>query len=235
MKKEQKNSPQKPPKKRSEKILSVVTSLLLIFSVLFCFSVVYQMQTKRFVSIFGCSVFRVVTDSMEPAIPVGALIVSKETEIEKINVKDIICFRSRESYMYGQIVTHRVIGIETVQGEIALRTRGDSNNSEDGFYVTQSNLVGKVIFHTEEKSFITNLYALLTSGTGFFTLIVVPVLLVAVFIMHESISKITKEMKKLKEELEKEQAVEEERRTSDSPEHTLEIDQIHHFEGENRD
>ena len=42
-------------------------------------------------------------------------------------------------------------------------------------------------------------------------------------------------MKKLKEELEKEQAAEEERRTSDSPEHTLEIDQIHRFEGENTD
>ena len=188
-------------KKLSEKILSISTSILLVLALIFCFSVVYQMQTKRFVSIFGCSVFRVVTDSMEPEIPVGALIISKEIPIEKIEVRDIICFRSLESYMNGGIVTHRVVGITEKDGEIALRTRGDSNNSEDGFYVTQYNLVGKVIFHTKENSFVTNAYAVLTSGIGFFTLIVIPVIVITVYILHEYLSKIKKELQQMKEEL----------------------------------
>ena len=220
-------SPQKKKRKLSEKILSVSTSLLLIFAVIFCFSVVYQIQTKRFVSFFGCSVFRVVSDSMEPEIPVGALILSKETDIEKIKVGDIICFRSLESYMNRNIVTHRVIGITEQNGEIALRTRGDSNNSEDGFYVTEYNLVGKVIYHTKEGSFITNTYALLTSGAGFFTLIVVPVIVITVYIMHEYLLKIKKEMQQIKADLEKEKL------SSKSENDSEDSNNIHLSEGEN--
>ena len=192
-------------KKTSEKIISVLTSLLLAFAVIICFTVVYQMQTKRYVSLFGCSVFRVVSDSMEPEIPVGALIISKETNIEQIVLGDIICFRSLESYMYDQVVTHRVVGIEeTRTGEIAFRTRGDSNHSDDGFFVTKTNLIGKVIYHTDEGSFITNAYAVLTSGIGFFTLIVIPVIVITVIILHENIKKITNEMKAIRAELDRE-------------------------------
>ena len=192
-------------KKTSDKIISVLTSLLLAFAVIICFTVVYQMQTKRYVSLFGCSVFRVVSDSMEPEIPVGALIISQKTDIEKIELGDIICFRSLESYMYDQIVTHRVVGIEkTRNGEIAFRTRGDSNYSDDGFFVTKTNLIGKVIYHTDEGSFITNAYAVLTSGIGFFTLIVIPVIVITVIILHENIKKITNEMKAIRAELDRE-------------------------------
>lgn len=219
-------SPQKNKRKLSEKILSVSTSLLLIFAVIFCFSVVYQIQTKRFVSFFGCSVFRVVSDSMKPEIPVGALILSKETDIEKIEVGDIICFRSLESYMNNNIVTHRVIGITEKNGEIALRTRGDSNNSEDGYYVTRYNLVGKVIFHTNEGSWITNSYAILTSGVGFFTLIVIPVIVLTVYIMHEYLLKIKKEMQQIKEDLEKEKLF------SESQNESEDRNNIHRSEGE---
>jgi signal peptidase I len=209
-------------KKLSEKIWSVVTSILLVLALLFCFSVVYQMQTKRFVSVFGCSVFRVITDSMEPEIPVGALIISKETSIEKIEVGDVICFRSLESYMNNSVVTHRVVGITEKNGEIALRTRGDSNNSEDGFYVTRYNLIGKVIYHTEEGSFITNAYALLTSGIGFFTLIVIPVIVITVYILHEYLGKIKKELQQMKEELQQ-----------NSSDDFDESDSVHRTDGEN--
>ena len=227
-------SPQKNQKKLSEKIISVSTSLLLAFAVLFCFVVVYQIQTRRFVSIFGCSVFRVVSDSMEPAIPVGALIISKETDIEKIEVGDIICFRSMESYMNNQIVTHRVVGITEKNGDIALRTRGDSNNSEDGFYVIRSNLIGKVIFHTKENSFITNAYSVLTSGFGFFTLIVIPVVIITVYILHENIKKIKLEMQQIKEELEKEK-INSVTLPSNPSDDLQELDNIHRSEGENTD
>ena len=209
-------------KKLSEKIWSVATSILLVLALLFCFSVVYQMQTKRFVSVFGCSVFRVITDSMEPEIPVGALIISKETSIEKIEVGDVICFRSLESYMNNSVVTHRVVGITEKNGEIALRTRGDSNNSEDGFYVTRYNLIGKVIYHTEEGSFITNAYALLTSGIGFFTLIVIPVIVITVYILHEYLGKIKKELQQMKEELQQ-----------NSSDDFDESDSVHRTDGEN--
>ena len=176
-------------KKISEKILSVSTSVLLVLAILICFTVIYQIQTRRFVSIFGFSVFRVVSDSMEPEIPVGALLISHKTDIAEIEKGDIICFRSLEPYMYGQVVTHRVVGIGTNEdGEIFLRTRGDSNTSEDGFYVNSLNLIGKAVYYTGEDSLLMNTYAILTSGPGFFTLIVIPILVIAVFVLQEYIN-----------------------------------------------
>lgn len=194
--------PQKKQKTPFVKFMSVFTTVLLIAAVVFCFTVVFQIQTKRYVSIFGFSVFRVITDSMEPAIPVGALILNQETEIDSVKIGDIICFRSMESYMYGSVVTHRVVDIKTIDGQIALTTRGDANNSEDSYYVVESNFIGKVISVTGEDSFLLNAYRVLTTGVGFFTLIIIPVIVIASVILHENLKKIQKEMKKLREEME---------------------------------
>lgn len=194
--------PQKKQKTPFVKFMSVFTTVLLIAAIAFCFTVVFQIQTKRYVSIFGFSVFRVITDSMEPAIPVGALILNQETEIDNVKIGDIICFRSMESYMYGSIVTHRVVDIKTIDGKIALTTRGDANNSEDSYYVVESNFIGKVISVTGEDSFLLNAYRVLTTGAGFFTLIIIPVVIIASVILHENLKKIQKEMKKLREEME---------------------------------
>ena len=224
--------PQKPRKTRFAKILSVSTTVLLIVAVVFCFTVVFQIQTKRYVSIFGFSVFRVVTDSMEPAIPVGALILNKETDIEKIQVGDIVCFRSLESYMNGNIVTHRVVDIKTIDGKIALTTRGDSNNSEDSYYVVADNFIGKVIAITGEDSFLLNAYSVLTSGIGFFTLIIIPVVILSAIILHENLKKIQREMKKLREEMEKQM-----KEAQNSPPHGSDTDSFnsdqHRFDDKN--
>jgi len=224
--------PQKPRKTRFAKILSVSTTILLIVAVVFCFTVVFQIQTRHYVSIFGFSIFRVVSDSMEPAIPVGALILNQETDIEKIQVGDIVCFRSMESYMNGNIVTHRVVDIKTIDGKIALTTRGDSNNSEDSYYVVADNLIGKVIAVTGEDSFLLNAYSVLTSGIGFFTLIIIPVVILSAIILHENLKKIQKEMKKLREEMAAQM-----KEAQDSQLHGSDIDSFnsdqHSFEDQN--
>ncbi len=191
----------KKEKKRSEKIFSVATSVFLVIAILFCGLVMFQISTAGYVTLFGCSFFRVATDSMEPELPVGSIIISKKTDIEDIEVGDIISFKSRESYMSGQIVTHRVVDIKEIDGEICLVSRGDSNNSVDGYYVTSENLVGKIIYVIKQGGFITTLYSLLTNKMGFFTIVIVPVLILVTVILQEYIRKITKEIKAIKHEI----------------------------------
>ena len=170
---------------------------------------------------------------MEPAIPVGALILNKETDIEKINVGDIICFRSLESYMNGNIVTHRVVDIKTIDGKIALTTRGDSNNSEDSYYVMENNFIGKVIAITGEDSFLLNAYSVLTSGIGFFTLIIIPVVILASIILHENLKKIQKEMKKLRAEMEEQLKNAQNSSASNGSDIDNSISDIHRFDDKN--
>lgn len=191
----------KQERKLSEKIFSIATSVLLAIAILFCGTVMYQIKTNGYVTIFGCSVFRVVSESMGDTMPVGSLIISQKTDIESIKEGDIISFFSRESYMAGQIITHRVAEIKDRDGELLLVTRGDANNSVDGFYVTKENFIGKIIVILRPEGFITTLYSILTNKIGFFSVVVVPVIILVTIIMQENIKKITKEIKAIKQEI----------------------------------
>lgn len=193
-----------PKKTKTEKFISVATSILLALAVLFCGFVMMQIHRDGYVTIVGCSVFHVVSGSMEPEIPVGALIISQKTEIEDIEVGDIISFRSLEPYMQGSIVTHRVVEIHKKDGELALVTQGDANNSMDAYYVTRDNLIGRIIYHTPDGNFVTSLYGFLTNKAGFFVVIVVPVILLTATILQDNMRRIRKEIKKLKQEIEAE-------------------------------
>lgn len=187
----------------AEKFASVATSILLAVAVFFCGFVMYQIHRDGYVTVFGCSVFHVVSGSMEPEIPVGALIISQKTDMEDIEVGDVISFRSLESYMYGSVVTHRVVEIREQKGDIAFVTRGDANNSIDGFYVTRTNFVGRIIYHTPDGNFVTSLYGFLTNKAGFFVVVIVPVILLTVIILQDNMRRIKKEIESIRQEMEK--------------------------------
>jgi len=180
---------------RLQKKLSMLVTILLILAVVLCLYTSVQVLSKGYVNIGGFMMFRVVTGSMEPTIPVGALLLSKQTEIEHIQVNDIVCFRTQAAQIWGKIVTHRVVGIsETGMDGILLETKGDANLVADGFFVESSNLVGKVIWHTGDGSMLANLLSLLTSKVGFLGCIVLPTLLIATLILKDSVSSIRQEL-----------------------------------------
>lgn len=176
-------------------IASVVVSWVLVASVLLCVGVLAQVLSKGYVSIGGYSLFRVVTGSMEPEIPVGSLIISKETDIEEIEVGDIINFRSRESGMLGMVITHRVIQrYEDEDGSILLETKGDANRYTDGYLVGEANLIGKTVSYTKEGNLIAGILSLLTNKIGFLACIVVPCLLIGVLTMRDCIKNLREEI-----------------------------------------
>ena len=204
--KEMEKEKHKKPKTRTEKILSVASSVLLVLAILFCGFVMMQIMRDGYVTIFGYSVFHVVSDSMEPTIPVGTLIISQRISINDIKELDIITFRSLESYMLDKMVTHRVVGIEEIQGKVSLRTRGDNNNSEDGHYVTEDNLVGRVVYQTPSENIFKKLYEALTTKMGFFSIVIIPVALLATVIMRENVKRIKREIANIKREVARMQA-----------------------------
>ena len=74
--------------------INVLVTVLLILAVLLCLYVVIQVLSNGYVSFGGFMMFRVVTGSMEPTIPVGALLVTRQVDIKTIQLDDIICFRT---------------------------------------------------------------------------------------------------------------------------------------------
>ena len=118
----------------------------------------------RPVSLAGDTLYEpVYTGSMEPAVPVGGLVVIKSVNPETLREGDIICFRLSESTS----VTHRIINV-TDEG---FRTKGDANEDPDQEIVEKENIIGKVIFTIP---FIGYLGYFVRTPTGFILLIVIP-------------------------------------------------------------
>ena len=104
--------------KTSVKAVNILVTVALVLAVILCFTVVTQVLSHGYVTLFGHSLFRVVTGSMEPEIPVGAILVSRETDITELRIGDIVCFFS----VYG-------VGSTQFQSQFkAFRISADSDN-----------------------------------------------------------------------------------------------------------
>ena len=180
---------------RLQQRMGWLVTVLLVLAVALCLYTAIQVLSHGYVNLGGIMMFRVVTGSMEPTIPVGALLVTQQVDIESIRVDDIICFRTQVSEIWGKIVTHRVVGVmESGLGGVLLETKGDANLVMDGYYVDSTNFVGKVIWHTGDGSMLANVLSLFTSKIGFLGCIVFPALLLAALILKDSVSSIRQEL-----------------------------------------
>ncbi len=122
-------------KKLKNIILNLVILLLVFFVIIGFYSLIQiKVQNKKYVNIFGFSIFKVMTGSMEPTIKKEDIILAKITKDVKEN--DIIVFEKENG-----IITHRIIKID---GN-SIITKGDNNNSVDE-PIENSEVIGKVIF-----------------------------------------------------------------------------------------
>lgn len=183
------------------KLGSALSTLVLVIAIVICLSVIIQVTTNGYVQFGGYSLFRVVTGSMEPELPVGSLLVCKETPIEQIQMGDIVCFRSLNPKMLGKVITHRVIAIQNAQdGSLLLETKGDANLTADSEYVSQSNLIGKVNHSAKDDNIMASVVDVMTDKIGFLILILFPTLLIAGFILRSCMMNMRRDIETALEE-----------------------------------
>ena len=175
---------------------------LLALALIVCIFVVSQVLSQGYISVGGYSLFRVATGSMEPELSIGALLISKDTDIRQIQVGDIVNYHSKLNGMIGVVITHRVIGIhEDAVGTVYLETKGDANQYADGSYVDAGNLIGKVVYATGDGNIVAYLIQFLTSEVGFLICIVLPCLAIGLMILRDTVGSMKKEIDTLKKEL----------------------------------
>lgn len=192
-------------KKLKLKLISGFTTLILILAVVACLFFTLQSLSLGYVSIGGTSLFRVVTGSMEPQIPIGSLLVSKNCDIDTVDIDDIVCYRSTGDGKRGVIITHRITEIYKLpDGSTALQAKGDANLTADSELVTQKNLIGQVVWHTGDGSKMATVVNFLTSDFGFLACIILPVILVALWIFKDAVKSMKKAISDAEEQLKKE-------------------------------
>lgn len=93
------------------------------------------------VRLFGVQPYTVLSGSMSPVYPTGALIYVKPALAQQVNVGDPITFRLADGAV---VATHRVINIDNENG--CFYTKGDANEAPDGQPVYFDQLIGMPVF-----------------------------------------------------------------------------------------
>ncbi len=84
-------------------------------------------------------VSRVLTGSMAPVVPAGALVVSRPADAETVAVGELVMFVPPAPFDTGGTpVVHRVLEVERAGGEVLLRTKGDANAAADPWTLNAS-------------------------------------------------------------------------------------------------
>lgn len=123
--------------KKVKIVLNTILTFLLVIivSIVFLFLISKYIFKDEVPNVFGYSISRVVSGSMQPTIQIGDIIIIKKEDNYKVG--DIVTYREKN----GTLITHRIIKIN----ESTVVTKGDYNNTEDS-EISVASIQGKVIF-----------------------------------------------------------------------------------------
>lgn len=149
----------------------------------------------------GFRFFSVISGSMEPTIPTGAVIMVDSVDADQLKVDDVITYQKQNQETGEQsIVTHRINSINNYQrvqeikdeatGEVStqtvevfeLTTKGDANQEADGYVVYPGEVLGVYQWHVPKLGYLVNF---IQSAKGFIAVVVIPAL---ILIIWESVS-----------------------------------------------
>ena len=124
---------------------------------------------------FSGRVAVVISGSMEPNMPMGALAITMPVDPEKVKVGDIITFTP---WWDPEItVSHRVVEVVNEDG-LAFHTKGDASEHVDPWLMPAEYVTGRVVFNVPFLGYVANtalLYAQTWWGLAF--LVVLPAML----------------------------------------------------------
>ncbi|MDQ6918014.1 MAG: signal peptidase I [Candidatus Dormibacteraeota bacterium] len=122
----------------------------------------------------------VYSGSMEPAIHTGSVIVDVPVAAKDVKKGDVITFQKPSDT--SQLVTHRVVEVESGPGGLSFITKGDANPASDSWRVPASGNGYKLWFTVPGIGF---LLAWLQSPLGRILFLVIPAILLGGLFLYE--------------------------------------------------
>lgn len=162
-------------------LFNIVVFLVIIVAIIL---VILMLNTKKngVANVMGFVPMSIQSQSMEPTIMTGDLIITKTVDTSILKVGDIISFFSSEKDAQGKtqtvIKTHRIVEIKETSNSTAYITKGDNNESIDENEVPPGDIIS--IYEGKKLSGIGRALDFLKSKWGFFCCVLLP--LVAFFI-----------------------------------------------------
>lgn len=142
---------------------------------------------------FGNQALIVRSGSMTPTIGVGDIVAV--TKAHDYRIGDVIAFKSEKNS--DTIITHRITDIEHAENALQYKTKGDANEEEDNWIVTQDRVLGKLFITVPSAG---KILAFAKSDIGFPVLIIAPAIFVILLETISIIREIRKNRRKKDEE-----------------------------------
>jgi signal peptidase len=156
-------------------ILCIVLIPVLVINI--SFIVRSYLEPDTIPSLAGYFPLVVMTDSMDPEIVSGDLVIYHTIDADEVEVGDVISFYDPAGDGTS-IVTHRVIDIVTDDDGLSFKTKGDANNTPDENLVPAENLTGAMKTNVPGAGHIA---LFMQSRTGLIVCVLLPLLIIIAY------------------------------------------------------
>ena len=180
------------------RIKEIVSVAVLAIAIAFTAYVMVMNIRGKAVTLFGYSVLRVVTGSMEPTIFTGDYILVHETDPKGLTEGDIITYYTEDEEIKDLLVTHRII---KVNEDGTFITQGDANPVADDIPVKAERVLGKYI---QKARFFGMISSFGDMRKLLLFLVIIPILFIAVY-ETKTLAKLVVDYKKDNDPAEEEQ------------------------------
>lgn len=152
-----------------KKIANVLlTVVIILLAVIIAFTMFVRI-TGNTPTLFGYSIFRVSTGSMEPELMVGDVILTKEVDdVNSLDVGEVITYRGTIGEYADMLITHQIVKAPYVEnGTTYVVTKGIANEIEDS-PVPVDKITGKLVC---KIPFLDMIYSFFLTPWGLLTAI----------------------------------------------------------------
>lgn len=167
-------------------IIDILTVVVIISAILIAI-IILTTNKDGVPDIMGYSPFSIQSNSMEPTLKKGDLIIDKIVDIESLKVGDIISFYDTIDGV-EVIKTHRITNITTDQGFYLFNTKGDNNSLPDATLISDVDVIGK--YDGKRVPYLGSIIDFLKSKFGFLFCIILPLSVLFITQLVEFIKKI---------------------------------------------
>jgi len=174
----------KNKRNKNNKLRSLIINVVIWIVVLVAASVtIISISTKDqgVANILGNIPLSIQTDSMEPGIKVGDLILTSEYINQELKKDDVISFFAIEQNK-KIIKTHRITEVLDSNGMISYATKGDNSPAQDELHVAPGDIIS--IYSGKRVPLLGKVLDFLKSQWGFFIFIVLPLFIFFIYQLY---------------------------------------------------
>ncbi len=177
-------------------IKAVIKNILYILGIITLYNIflisISSLNQTEANKVGGYQAYIITTNSMEPNIREGDVIIIKQCDEQTLKEGDIITFRNSKN----EFVTHRIISIEEEQNEKLYVTKGDNNTIEDLEKLSFNAIEGILILRVP---FLGNILLLFRNRIYLILLVLVMILIYLYTRKREEKKRIRREKKRIED------------------------------------